>query len=135
MSANGPALDQGVTFIQGMTRVVYTVPVSDPDGTRPDLSGATATWWAGPTPVNRRSGTPALSVANLPGSVSKTLQIVADTPSGYKVVLEIDAADVVGFTPGGQWQHEVWLTYADGTNEPVTVGPLCIIGTVKGAAA
>jgi hypothetical protein len=141
MARNGPSLDQRVVVFQGSEGVVYTIPVSDPPasptdpvGPPSDLNGASATWWVGPLPVVR-PGIPLANVANAPGSRSKSLAIEPDPdrPGGYRVVLAILDADVAGLAPGGLWQHEVWIDQR-GKSEPVTIGPLILLGTVKGAS-
>lgn len=135
MTRNGPSLNQRVVVYQGSEGVTFVIPVTDPDGAPSDLAGASATWWVGPLPV-ARPGMPPSSVANAPGSRSKALTIEPDpnVPDGYRVVLPIADADLAGLAPGGLWQHEVWIDQG-GQSEPVTIGPLIIIGTVKGAAA
>lgn len=129
---NGPALDQSVVIYQGAS-ATYRIPISDPDGTRPDLSQATAAWWAGPKPPGGRGG--CASVANLPGAVTKPLPIVSDGVGGWQVILTIRPTDIVGLDPTALNQHEVWIDEGDGQPYPTTIGPLLIRGTVKGAAA
>ena len=132
---NGPALEQGVLVVQGAP-AVYTVPVSDPDGSRPNLAGATAAWWAGAKPAGRPLG-PQFWVADAPNAFTKALPVVPDPaePGAFMVVLAIDPADLAGFTPTGLYQHEIWVTVVGKPASPVTFGPLVIRGTVKGAAA
>lgn len=129
----GPALNQGVVVYQGAP-VTYLVPVSDPDGTRPDLTGATATWWAGAVPAGRPLA-PQFSVADTPESFSKALVVQADGVGGFRIVLAIAPADLAGFSPTELYQHEIWVTEVGKAPYPVTIGPLDIRGTVKGAAA
>ena len=128
---NGPALDQSVVIYQGAS-ATYRIPVADPDGTRPDLSRATAAWWAGPKPLGRGA---AASVANASGSVTKVLPLVSDGAGGWQVILTVRSADVAGLDPAALNQHEVWIDEGGGDPYPITIGPLLIRGTVKGAAA
>ena len=132
MAANGPALDQRIVVYQG-AGATYVVPIRDPDGARPDLSTATAAWWVGPAPIVR-PGTPA-TIGNGPGTHVKALALAADGAGGFQVVLPIAPADLAGFAPGGLWQHEIWITEAGREPYPACIGPLVILGTVKGAAA
>jgi len=131
---NGPALEQGVLVLQGAP-AAYTVPVADPDGTRPDLTGATAAWWAGVKPAGRPLG-PQFWVADAPDAFTKPLPIVPDpeVSGAFMVILEIDPADLAGFPPTGLYQHEIWVTEVGKPASPVTFGPLVIRGTVKGTA-
>ena len=131
---SGPARDQGVSVFQG-AGVTYTVPMSDPDGTRPDLTGATAAWWLGPAPVGRPQG-PQFFVADAPDAFTKALPIVADpaVPGAFMVVLDIVEADYAGFSPLGLYQHEIWITEVGKAPYPATIGPFVIHGTVKGGA-
>jgi len=130
---NGPALDQDVLVYQGAP-ASYRVPISNPDGTRPDLSQATAFWWAGPKPA-RRPLSPNFTIANAPGAVTKPLSIVPDGAGAYQVILPIEPADLAGFPPAGIYQHEVWIAEAGAEAYPAAIGALLIDGTVKGAAA
>lgn len=132
---NGPALDQRIVVLQDAP-AIYTVPVSDPDGTRPNLTGATAAWWVGPVPAGRPLG-PQFWVADVPGAFTKALDVVPDpaVPGAFMVVLAIDPEDLAGFPPTGLYQHEIWVTEVGKPASPVTFGPLVIRGTVKGQAA
>lgn len=130
---NGPALDQGVVVYQGAP-ATYLVPVADPDGSRPDLTGATAAWWVGAVPAGRPLG-PQFSIADTPQAFTKTLVVQADGAGGFRIVLSIAPADLAGFAPTGLYQHEVWVTELGAAPYPVTIGSLVIRGTVKGAAA
>ncbi|MGU3475625.1 hypothetical protein [Methylobacterium sp. D48H] len=47
----------------------------------------------------------------------------------------VTAAWRVGAVPAGLYQHEVWVTEVGKAPYPVTIGPVVIRGTVKGAAA
>lgn len=130
---NGPALDQTVAVWQGAS-ATYRVPISNPDGTRPDLSRANAAWWAGPRPLGR--GTSAfLSVRDLPGAVTKALSLVSDGVGGWQAILTITTADLASFDPAGVYQHEIWIDDGVSGPGPVTIGALLIRGTVKGSAA
>ena len=132
---NGPARDQGISVFQG-AGVQYTVPISDPNGTRPDLTGATAAWWLGPMPAGRAQG-PQYLVADAPGTFTKALSIVADptVPGAYMVVLDIVPEDYAGFSPLDLCQHEIWIAEVGKSPYPATLGRFLINGTVKGAAA
>lgn len=132
---NGPALDQRIIVYQG-AGASYTVPISDPDGSRPDLTDAVAAWWLGPMPSLRAQG-PQASIANTPGAFTKALPIVADpaVAGAFMVLLDIVPEDYAGFAPGGPCQHEVWITESGKAPYPATLGPFVIHGTVKGAAA
>ena len=131
---NGPALDQGVLVYQA-AGATYTVPIKDPDGTRPDVTGATAAWWAGPAPVGRPQGPQFASVADRPGAATKALSIVVDPTGGFMVVLDIAPEDVAAFAPTGLYQHEIWIAEIGRRPYPITIGTLVIRGTVKAAAA
>ena len=131
---NGPALDQGVLVYQA-AGATYTVPIKDPGGTRPDMTGATAAWWAGPVPSGRPQGPQFASVANLPGAFTKALPVVVDPDGGFMVVLDIAPEDLAGFAAAGLYQHEIWITEVGRRACPITIGTLVIRGTVKGAAA
>lgn len=131
---NGPALDQGVLVFQA-AGATYTVPIKDPDGTRPDMTGATAAWWAGPVPAGRPRGPQFASVANQTGAVTKALSIVVDPAGGFMVILDIAPEDIAGFGPTGLYQHEIWITEVGRRPYLITIGSLVIRGTVKGAAA
>jgi hypothetical protein len=130
---NGPALDQRVVVCQGAP-ATYLVPVADPDGSRPDLTNATAAWWVGPVPATRPSG-PQFYIANTLDAFTKTLPVQGDGSGGFRVVLTINPEDLAGFPPAGLYQHEIWVTEIGKPAAPVTFGPLVIRGTVKGAAA
>lgn len=132
MAARGPSLDQAAFVYQG-AGATYVVPIRDPDpaAPRPDLTGATAAWWVGALPAARAG---ASTIGHQPGAFTKTLPVVADGAGGFQVVLAIEPADLAGFAPGGLWQHEIWITEPDHAPYPVTIGPLVIAGTVKGAA-
>jgi len=133
---NGPALDQGALVYQA-AGATYTVPIKDPDpaAPRPDMTGATAAWWAGPAPIGRPQGPQFASVANLPGAVTKALSVAIDPAGGFMVILDIAPEDVAGFAPTGLYQHEIWITEVGRRPYPITIGTLVIRGTVKGAAA
>ncbi|MGU3668025.1 hypothetical protein ACLBX9_27880 [Methylobacterium sp. A49B] len=130
---NGPARDQGVSVFQG-AGVQYTVPMSDPDGTRPDLTGATAAWYLGAMPVGRPQG-PQFYVADAPEAFTKPLPIVPDpaVPGAFMAVLAIAPQDYAGFSPLGSYQHEIWITEVGKDPYPATIGPFVIHGTVKGS--
>jgi hypothetical protein len=132
---NGPALDQGVEVWQG-AGATYSVPIADPNGSRPDLTGASAAWWAGAVPPGRPQG-PQFYVADTPDAFTKALSIVPDpvVPGAFMVALAIAKTDLAGFSPLGQYQHEIWITEVGKDPYPATIGPLVIRGTVKGAAA
>lgn len=130
---NGPALDQSVVVWQGAS-ATYRVPISDPDSSRPDLSKASAAWWVGGKPVGRGASAFA-SVAGAPGAFTKSLPIVSDGAGGWQAILTIRAADIAALDPSGLYQHEVWVDEGVGDPYPVTIGPLLIRGTVRGAAA
>ncbi len=131
---NGPALDQGALVYQA-AGATYTVPIKDPDGSRPNVIGATAAWWAGPVPAGRPQGPQFASVAGQPGAITKALQVVADPDGGFMVILDIAPEDVAGFAPTGLYQHEIWITEVGRRAYPITIGTLVIRGTVKGSAA
>lgn len=132
MAANGPALDQRVVAYQG-AGATYTVPILNPDGTKPDLTGATAAWWVGPLPARVAGG--AQTIAGQPGAFTKALAVVNDGAGTYSVVLDIAEGDLTAYAPGGLWQHEIWITELAKPPYPATIGPLVIHGTVKGGAA
>lgn len=127
---NGPALDQAILVYQGAP-ATYVVPVSDPDGTRPDLTGASAAWWVGPRPLSRAG---AMTVMGAPGAFTQSLPVEPDGVDGWRVILSIEPEDLAGFAPTGLYQHEIWVTEVGKRPYPVTIGPLVLRGTVKGAA-
>jgi hypothetical protein len=129
--SNGPALNQGVLIYQGAP-LSCVVPISNPDGSRPDLSQATAAWWAGAKPAGRPGSVPA-TVANAPNAVTKPLPILSDGAGGYQAILLIEPTDVSTFSPVGAYQHEIWLTRPGFEAVPVMIGPLVLRGTVGSA--
>jgi hypothetical protein len=53
-----------------------------------------------------------------------------------QVTFVAEPSDLIGLKVGNlaAQQHEVWLTAPGGKPEPVTIGQLTILGTVKGGA-
>lgn len=129
----GPATGQALTLYQGASKTVG-VTIPDPTGAY-SVPGVTADWWAGPS-QNRIGGLLA-PVAGSAGAIHKTgLAVTVPALGTVQVTFVAEPSDLAGLKVGtlATQQHEIWLTAPGGEPEPVTIGQLTILGTVKGSA-
>jgi hypothetical protein len=109
-----PATGQNVAQWAGDT-LSLRIPIANPDGSRPNLAGASGKWWLTP----KSSSAPAEALLKKEGIA---LQNAATTPT---LVVSLSPADTRDIPPG-VYYHEAEITDADGNISTVMTGRFTI---------
>ena len=134
--AGGPATGQELKVYRGSPKTVG-VTIPDPTGAY-SVPGVTADWWAGVIQRQQGFGYAAATIAGSAGAAHKTgLAVTTPSVGTVAVTFVVEPSDIASVQPafGYTAQHEIWLMAPGGEPQPVVIGPLKIIDTVRGAAS
>ena len=116
------SLPQTIQIDAGET-VEVRIPVENGDGTKPNLTGASARWFVG-----RDTNATGSDVYLRKRTSDDSIELV-EVGGVWGLEFTLTGEETAALAPGQHW-HEAWIRDADGRPDTVASGPFIVAGTI-----